>query len=184
MAIFSQTFVRPYFIAHTFDRQDVILQGLVPLCSYILFIYVCVHITHFISVCLCLCCTVWLTDVWERLIDTQTDVYSARVRAASFCHIYANYYVGTQLKPHAFSVALPPGLIPLVTDGNVTGCYCFYVQCCCFWCRWWNSWKKNKTSAVYHTSAKACALSPCYTLVNFLHPTQQVKSLRIREKHR
>lgn len=44
--------------------------------------------------------------------------------------------------------------------------------------------EKIKTSVVHHTSAKACALSPCYTMMNSLHPTQQAKSLRIREKHR
>ena len=35
--------------------------------------------------------------------------------------------MGAQLKPHDYSVVLPPALISPVTDVNVTRCYCFYV---------------------------------------------------------
>lgn len=35
--------------------------------------------------------------------------------------------MGAQLKPHDYSVVLPPTLIAPVSDVNIAGCYCFYV---------------------------------------------------------
>lgn len=98
-------------------------------CAFIYFLYMCMYTLHILSLYACVC-AVWLTVEWksERLtvMNTKTDGHSARVRAASLPCV-GLFHMGAQLKPHDYSVVLPPALISPLTDVNVTGCRCFYV---------------------------------------------------------